>query len=358
MHVNFCRRGRGRRRSRSAAGSAASGYQYHWRNQGFRTFDDYLASLRSKRRNQVRRERRELAEQGVDDRDARRRRDPGGAAAARCTALPRDRRRQPVGPALPDASASSSSSSSASATGCASSLARRGGEVIAGTSTCRRATRSTAATGARFEDAALPALQRLLLRGDRALHRAGPRALRARRGRRVQAPARLRRDARRASMHWIGDVRLRAAVARLPRTGAGARRGRGRVARAAHGAAAGPGRRLVSRAERALPWALGALAVGVSARIPAGHRTGGRELPAARCQARARRRGHLPGLLRAAHAAGVPVLCRGPRHRRHDAARRPHRRRPRQRHRMRAPLRPRAPGRADPRRRWWPPRRS
>ena len=29
------------------------------------SFDDYLASLRSKRRNQVRRERRELAEQGV-----------------------------------------------------------------------------------------------------------------------------------------------------------------------------------------------------------------------------------------------------------------------------------------------------
>jgi predicted N-acyltransferase len=43
-----------------------TGYQYQWRNDGFRTFDDYLASLRAKRRNQVRRERRALAEQGVE----------------------------------------------------------------------------------------------------------------------------------------------------------------------------------------------------------------------------------------------------------------------------------------------------
>jgi len=42
-----------------------TGYQYHWVNRGFGTFDDYLTSLRSKRRNQVRRERRELEEQGV-----------------------------------------------------------------------------------------------------------------------------------------------------------------------------------------------------------------------------------------------------------------------------------------------------
>ena len=65
VHVNFCRpdeaddlaaRGWLRR----------TGYQYHWRNEGFRTFDDYLTSLRAKRRNQVRRERRELDEQGVE----------------------------------------------------------------------------------------------------------------------------------------------------------------------------------------------------------------------------------------------------------------------------------------------------
>ena len=65
VHVNFCsaheaaalaRRGWLRR----------AGYQYHWTNSGFRSFDDYLASLRSKRRNQVRRERRELAAHGVE----------------------------------------------------------------------------------------------------------------------------------------------------------------------------------------------------------------------------------------------------------------------------------------------------
>ena len=41
------------------------GLQYHWRTPGYASFEDYLGALRSKRRNQVRRERRELAEQGV-----------------------------------------------------------------------------------------------------------------------------------------------------------------------------------------------------------------------------------------------------------------------------------------------------
>lgn len=42
-----------------------TGWQYHWYNDGYRTFDDYLAALRSKRRNQTRRERRELAAHDV-----------------------------------------------------------------------------------------------------------------------------------------------------------------------------------------------------------------------------------------------------------------------------------------------------
>jgi predicted N-acyltransferase len=41
------------------------GLQYHWRDAGYDTFDDYLGHLRSKRRNQVRRERRRVAEQGI-----------------------------------------------------------------------------------------------------------------------------------------------------------------------------------------------------------------------------------------------------------------------------------------------------
>ncbi len=41
------------------------GLQYHWHNAGYRTFDDYLAQLRAKRRNQVKRERRGVREQEV-----------------------------------------------------------------------------------------------------------------------------------------------------------------------------------------------------------------------------------------------------------------------------------------------------
>jgi hypothetical protein len=43
-----------------------AGYQFQWINPGWHTFDDYLAALRSKRRTQVKRERRELAAQGVE----------------------------------------------------------------------------------------------------------------------------------------------------------------------------------------------------------------------------------------------------------------------------------------------------
>jgi predicted N-acyltransferase len=64
VHVNFCTE------EESAALAERgwlrrTGYQYHWTNPGFRTFEDYLASLRSKRRNQARRERRELDEQRI-----------------------------------------------------------------------------------------------------------------------------------------------------------------------------------------------------------------------------------------------------------------------------------------------------
>jgi uncharacterized protein len=41
------------------------GYQYHWLNGGFETFDDYLAQLKSKRRYAVRHERAALDSQGV-----------------------------------------------------------------------------------------------------------------------------------------------------------------------------------------------------------------------------------------------------------------------------------------------------
>jgi len=65
VHVNFCR-------PDEADGLEAleyvrrTGYQFQWINPGWQTFDDYLAALRSKRRNQVRREQRELAGQGIE----------------------------------------------------------------------------------------------------------------------------------------------------------------------------------------------------------------------------------------------------------------------------------------------------
>jgi hypothetical protein len=64
VHVNFCRDDE--RAALEAAGFLPRlGFQYHWSNAGFASFEAYLASLRSKRRNQVRRERRELDGQGL-----------------------------------------------------------------------------------------------------------------------------------------------------------------------------------------------------------------------------------------------------------------------------------------------------
>jgi predicted N-acyltransferase len=64
VHVNFCRPDEAD--ALEALGYVRrAGYQFQWINPGWRTFDDYLAALRSKRRNQVRREQRELAAQDV-----------------------------------------------------------------------------------------------------------------------------------------------------------------------------------------------------------------------------------------------------------------------------------------------------
>lgn len=40
-------------------------HQYHWRNDGYATFDDFLGSLRHENRKQIKKERRRVAEQGV-----------------------------------------------------------------------------------------------------------------------------------------------------------------------------------------------------------------------------------------------------------------------------------------------------
>jgi predicted N-acyltransferase len=41
------------------------GVQYHWYNDGFKTFEDFLATLPSKKRTQIRRERRAVRESGI-----------------------------------------------------------------------------------------------------------------------------------------------------------------------------------------------------------------------------------------------------------------------------------------------------
>ncbi len=43
-----------------------TGYQFQWSNDGWQSFDDYLEAFRSKRRVQIKRERRELESQGVE----------------------------------------------------------------------------------------------------------------------------------------------------------------------------------------------------------------------------------------------------------------------------------------------------
>jgi uncharacterized protein len=64
VHVNFCLP----EEAEILAGlgfARHTGYQFQWANRGWHSFEDYLAAFRSKRRVQIRRERRELAAQGI-----------------------------------------------------------------------------------------------------------------------------------------------------------------------------------------------------------------------------------------------------------------------------------------------------
>jgi predicted N-acyltransferase len=64
VHVNFCREDE--REALERAGFLPRlGLQYHWRNDAYPSFDAYLERFRSKRRNQIRRERREVRAQGI-----------------------------------------------------------------------------------------------------------------------------------------------------------------------------------------------------------------------------------------------------------------------------------------------------
>lgn len=64
IHVNFCREEE--REALAPLGFVERiGHQFHWENRGYRDFEDYLDAFRSKRRNQIRRERREMVDAGV-----------------------------------------------------------------------------------------------------------------------------------------------------------------------------------------------------------------------------------------------------------------------------------------------------
>jgi predicted N-acyltransferase len=64
VHVNFCLRDEVEALAECGF-EHREGYQYQWTNLGWRSFEDYVAALKTKRRTQVRRERRELGEQGI-----------------------------------------------------------------------------------------------------------------------------------------------------------------------------------------------------------------------------------------------------------------------------------------------------
>lgn len=65
LHVTFCT-------GEEAEAFAAAGFlirtgcQYHWENRGYKSFDDFLAALSHGRRKSIRKERRDVAAQGIE----------------------------------------------------------------------------------------------------------------------------------------------------------------------------------------------------------------------------------------------------------------------------------------------------
>jgi len=65
LHVTFPTEGE----SRHLAGAGflrRMGQQFHWLNDGYQTFDDFLAALNSRKRKQIRRERRDALQDGIE----------------------------------------------------------------------------------------------------------------------------------------------------------------------------------------------------------------------------------------------------------------------------------------------------
>ena len=64
IHVNFCLDDE-QRALEQVGFFPRHGIQFHWQNHSFTSFDDYLNSFRSDRRNKIKRERREVAQRGI-----------------------------------------------------------------------------------------------------------------------------------------------------------------------------------------------------------------------------------------------------------------------------------------------------
>jgi predicted N-acyltransferase len=64
VHVNFCMADE-RAALEEVGFFPRVGIQFHWQNRGYASFDDYLGSFRSDRRNKIKRERREMEQRGI-----------------------------------------------------------------------------------------------------------------------------------------------------------------------------------------------------------------------------------------------------------------------------------------------------
>jgi predicted N-acyltransferase len=64
LHANFLDES-GWRAMEAAGCLMRLGYQFHWKNRGYKTFDDFLATLSSRKRKAIKKERRAVAESGL-----------------------------------------------------------------------------------------------------------------------------------------------------------------------------------------------------------------------------------------------------------------------------------------------------
>lgn len=63
LHVTFCS-GDESKQMRDAGFLTRTGLQYHWHNRGYQTFDDFLGALNSRKRKNLRKERKQVLEAG------------------------------------------------------------------------------------------------------------------------------------------------------------------------------------------------------------------------------------------------------------------------------------------------------